>query len=116
MRLFEMFESDMCAVCGQTPCNCTHITESQFNSKQEVIDYFVKQGKSAAAGASAWERGWRGPKTKTKPHQPPKSPQQKYWWQDKDEVEEDKDPCWDNYKQIGMKTKNGRKVPNCVPK
>lgn len=26
------------------------------------------------------------------------------------------DPCWDNYKQVGMKTKNGKKVPNCVPK
>ena len=28
---------------------------------------------------------------------------------------EDADPCWKNYKQIGMKTKNGKKVPNCVP-
>lgn len=26
------------------------------------------------------------------------------------------DPCWDDYKQIGMKTKNGKQVPNCVPK
>lgn len=31
-------------------------------------------------------------------------------------INEDKDPCWDNYKQIGMKTKNGKQVPNCVPK
>lgn len=31
-------------------------------------------------------------------------------------VAEDSDPCWDNYKQVGMKKKNGRKVPNCVPK
>ena len=30
-------------------------------------------------------------------------------------VAEDSDPCWDNYKQIGMKEKNGKKVPNCVP-
>jgi len=29
---------------------------------------------------------------------------------------EDTDPCWDNYKQVGMKTKGGRQVPNCVPK
>lgn len=28
---------------------------------------------------------------------------------------EDADPCWDNYKQVGMKKKNGKKVPNCVP-
>ena len=25
------------------------------------------------------------------------------------------DPCWKNYKQIGMKDKDGKKVPNCVP-
>lgn len=25
------------------------------------------------------------------------------------------DPCWKNYKQVGMKQKNGREVPNCVP-
>jgi hypothetical protein len=38
----------------------------QFNSKQEVINHFVKNGKSAAAGASAWERGWRGNTPKSK--------------------------------------------------
>lgn len=36
-----------------------------------------------------------------------------------DEAEEDvheseKNPCWDGYKQYGMKDKNGKKVPNCV--
>lgn len=56
-----------------------------FNSKQEVIDHFVKQGKSAAAGAAAWERGWRGSKPKAKPQQPKQDNNQKYWWQDKDE-------------------------------
>ena len=24
-------------------------------------------------------------------------------------------PCWTGYKQVGMKTKNGKQVPNCVP-
>ena len=28
---------------------------------------------------------------------------------------EDSDPCWKGYKMVGMKNKNGRKVPNCVP-
>ncbi len=28
---------------------------------------------------------------------------------------EDKDPCWDNYKQVGLKKKDGKTVPNCVP-
>ena len=26
------------------------------------------------------------------------------------------DPCWDTHKQVGTKMKNGKKVPNCVPK
>jgi hypothetical protein len=27
-----------------------------------------------------------------------------------------KEPCWSNYEMVGMKNKNGKKVPNCVPK
>lgn len=27
----------------------------------------------------------------------------------------EKAPCWDGYEQIGMKKKNGKEVPNCVP-
>jgi hypothetical protein len=34
----------------------------------------------------------------------------------KEWFEEGEDPCWKYYKQVGMKKKNGRKVPNCVPK
>jgi hypothetical protein len=26
------------------------------------------------------------------------------------------DPCWDDYEMVGMKKKNGKEVPNCVPK
>ena len=26
-----------------------------------------------------------------------------------------KEPCWDGYEQIGMKDKDGKQVPNCVP-
>jgi len=26
-----------------------------------------------------------------------------------------KDPCWEGYEKIGMKMKNGKLVPNCVP-
>lgn len=30
---------------------------------------------------------------------------------------EDSDPCWDDYKMVGMKKgKGGKPVPNCVPK
>ena len=39
---------------------------------------------------------------------------------DSDNEEEDKwdnmeKACWSGYKQVGMKDKNGRRVPNCVP-
>ena len=27
-----------------------------------------------------------------------------------------KNPCWKDWETYGMKTKNGREVPNCVPK
>jgi len=27
-----------------------------------------------------------------------------------------KGPCWKGYEMIGMKDKDGRQVPNCVPK
>jgi hypothetical protein len=35
-----------------------------------------------------------------------------------DEAEKMKgeDPCWDSHEMVGMKMKNGKKVPNCVPK
>ncbi len=35
-----------------------------------------------------------------------------------DEAEKMKgeDPCWKDYEMVGMKMKNGKKVPNCVPK
>jgi hypothetical protein len=26
------------------------------------------------------------------------------------------DPCWDDYEMVGMKKKDGKEVPNCVPK
>jgi flagellar biosynthesis chaperone FliJ len=30
-------------------------------------------------------------------------------------IKEDRGPCWKGYKQVGMKDKGGRQVPNCVP-
>jgi hypothetical protein len=30
-------------------------------------------------------------------------------------IAEDKGPCWKGYKQVGMKNKGGKQVPNCVP-
>jgi hypothetical protein len=30
-------------------------------------------------------------------------------------IMKEEDPCWKGYQQVGMKTKNGKQVPNCVP-
>ncbi len=27
----------------------------------------------------------------------------------------EENPCWEGYEMVGFKTKNGKKVPNCVP-
>jgi hypothetical protein len=32
------------------------------------------------------------------------------------DIEKLDEACWDTHKQVGMKTKNGKQVPNCVPK
>ena len=40
------------------------IISEEFENKQQVINYFVSKGKTAAQGAAAWERGWRGPTKK----------------------------------------------------
>ena len=37
----------------------------------------------------------------------------KFTEEDNNEVDE---ACWDSHKQVGMKTKGGKQVPNCVPK
>ena len=34
----------------------------------------------------------------------------------KTQKEKQKNPCWEGYKMVGMKTQNSKKVPNCVPK
>jgi hypothetical protein len=49
---------------------------------------------------------------------PIKSDEKSYDWQSrgqKESVKEAKGPCWDGFKQVGMKMKGGKQVPNCVP-
>ena len=33
----------------------------------------------------------------------------------KPKLNEDTDPCWDDHEMVGMKKKDGKEVPNCVP-
>lgn len=35
--------------------------------------------------------------------------------EDEDKWDNIQKACWSGYKQVGMKEKNGRMVPNCVP-
>ena len=35
--------------------------------------------------------------------------------EDEDKWDNMEKACWPGYKQVGMKDKNGKKVPNCVP-
>lgn len=35
--------------------------------------------------------------------------------EDEDKWDNIQKACWSGYKQVGMKDKNGRQVPNCVP-
>ena len=42
-----------------------------------------------------------------------------YWknyWEEGGKVKKSDEACWDDYEMVGMKDKNGKKVPNCVPK
>ena len=32
------------------------------------------------------------------------------------DIDEMENPCWDGYEMVGTKKKNGKEVPNCVPK
>jgi len=61
---------------GEMATNESVSEAPRFNSKQEIINHFVKNGKSAAAGAAAWERGYRG--SSKKPIELKKPPQRSY--------------------------------------
>ena len=65
------------------------------------------------ARARHFEKGKKGPApgdadAETKPSKHTKKFKQMYG--------ENENPCWDTHKQVGMKKKNGKMVPNCVPK
>jgi hypothetical protein len=36
-------------------------------------------------------------------------------WKKEESLVKEDNPCWDGYEQIGMKMKDGKEVPNCVP-
>ena len=73
------------------------------STKDKRDAHFKKHGKKADNDASAYQPAPGDKGAKTKPS--------KYTKSFKDMYDED---CWDGYKQIGMKKKGGKMVPNCV--
>lgn len=74
------------------------------STKAKRDAHFKKHGKKADDDDSAYKPAPGDKGAKTKPS--------KYTKQFKDMFDED---CWDGYVQKGMKKKNGKNVPNCVP-
>ena len=73
--------------------------EMSKSTKQKRAAHFAKGKDGPAPGDGHAE---------TKPSKSTKKFKQMYG--------ENEGPCWDTHKQVGMKTKNGKQVPNCVPK
>ena len=62
----------MCSVCGQTPCNCTHVTEGAKVDRQaaHITKSMMKKGKSREeAEAIAWAHIKHPKKKKKKAHE-----------------------------------------------
>ena len=74
------------------------------STKAKRDAHFKKHGKKADDDESAYKPAPGDKTAKTKPS--------KYTKSFKDMYDED---CWDGYKQVGMKKKGGKMVPDCVP-
>ena len=74
--------------------------------KDKRADHFKKQDTTKGP----YKAAPGDEKAKTKPSIHTKKFKQMYG-----EMINEKGPCWSGYKQVGMKTKNGKQVPNCVP-
>ena len=86
--------------------------KDQYGEEEGKKIYFAKIRKLAMEGKySSSVRATYGGKTETFPVEVYKKKSKKT------KVAEGKgDPCWDTHKQVGMKKKGGKMVPNCVPK
>jgi predicted nucleotidyltransferase len=79
--------------------------------KEKRADFFKKQKYKKSDDEDDYKPapGDKGKKTKPSIHT------QKYKKMFGELKKELSDACWKGYKQVGMKDKNGRQVPNCVP-
>jgi hypothetical protein len=94
-------EFETCPVCGNDPCQCLEGNLEEMATEKDINKKLQKKVNSKDLNPAEYIKN-----TRLMPGSgiPKKLPEEK------------KDPCWDTHKQVGMKKKNGRMVPNCVPK
>ena len=94
-------ELESCPVCGNDSCQCLEGNLEEMATEKDINKKLQKKVNSKDLNPAEYIKN-----TRLMPGSgiPKKLPEEK------------KDPCWDTHKQVGMKKKNGRMVPNCVPK
>jgi predicted nucleotidyltransferase len=79
--------------------------------KEKRADYFKKQKYKKSDDEDDYKPAPGDKDAKTKPSKHTQKYKKMFG-----ELRKDlQDACWKGYKQVGMKDKNGKKVPNCVP-
>ena len=74
-----------------------HVSEAK-NNMDQVFDFFMNE-------------------TKSKDKQDVTADMYQFSMNEDGKLESgEKDPCWKGYEMVGKKKKNGKEVPNCVPK
>lgn len=107
---------------GKTPIYVSTKPKNETMSIEEKLNLFLEKncptdaGKWAASKAaakskfdvypSAYANGWAAKNYKEKGGG---------WKTCNEGIALNEGPCWDGYKQVGMKDKGGKQVPNCVP-
>jgi hypothetical protein len=104
--------------------------QKSFDTKQQMIDYFKKHKKNESVNeeneptnSELWGRAIAAAKAKydVYPSAYANAFASKWYkekggdWKTKKESVNEAGPCWKGYKQVGMKDKSGKQVPNCVP-
>ena len=75
------------------------VTKCQLQRRKKLVQDILKKERKPAPGDADAD---------TKPSKHTKKFKQMYG--------ENENPCWDTHKQVGMKKKGNKMVPNCVPK
>jgi hypothetical protein len=107
---------------GKTPIYVSTKPKNETMNIEEKLNLFLEKNcptdpakwsasKSAAKSKfdvypSAYANGWAAKNYKEKGGG---------WKKCNEGLELNEGPCWDGYKQVGMKDKGGKQVPNCVP-